>query len=223
LVDAKIIAAHDHTHVSWNSHVSAIAIAVPIAVVAFVSLLAFILSRRCRNARRARQAKIDTRTARPFVPGATSDSVTSLSPLHFASDVKEDIAGPSQEPQGVQSSAMATTYPPQQPGDGGFLPADINRIVSMVVARIDTTRPPDDGQNQSITPSSDTASYDRAFSLPPPARDARSVTSMQPNVNIDSILTVLGARMDPAYREQATLRDSTDLPPLYRLPPGYQG
>jgi len=205
-----------------SRRVNAIAIAAPIAAVAIVLLLAFILSRRCRNTRRARKAKNDVRTARPFVPTATSDSVTSLLPLHFAKDVKGDSAGSFPVPQGGQSTEMATTYPPQQPGDGGFLPADINRIVSMVVARIDTSRSPEDGQNPSITPDSDISSYDRDFTLPP-ARDARSVTSMQPNVNIDSILTVLGARVDPAYREQATLRDSTDLPPLYRLPPGYQG
>ena len=192
-----------------------------------MSLLALLLYRRCRNTRRARQAKIDTRTARPFVPPTASN--TSLTPLHFASDIKDTTDDSAKtSPQDVQSSAMATRYPPppppQQPGEGGFLPADINRIVSMVVARIDTSHPPEHGQNQLLTPDSDTNSYDRALS-PPPAQSSRSVASigMQPNVNIDSILTALGARVDPTYREQATFRSSTDLPPLYRLPPGYQG
>ena len=234
---------HRYGHASYFSppshrRVSAIAIAVPIAVVAVVLLLAFLLSRRCRNARNARHVKIDTRTARPFIPPTTSESVLSHTQLHFASDIKDpamkDPAGmdrddPPPTLQAIQRSGMAATSSPQDPGEGGILPADINRIVSMVVARIDPSQPPEHAPNSITTVDPETASYSQAFSpvssSPPPAPESTRVTSigMQPNVNIDTILTVLGARVDPSYREQAAFRDSTDLPPLYRLPPGYQG
>jgi hypothetical protein len=225
------------THLIFSpSHrrVSAIAIAVPIAVVAVVLILAFLLSRRCRNARNARHVKIDTRTARPFIPPTTSDSVLSDSPLYFASDIKDsagkdpavmDSDDPPPTSQAIQRSGLATTSSPQDPGEGGINTADINRIVSMVVARIDPSQPPGHAANSITTADPDT---DQAFSpvssSPPPAPESRVASiGMQPNVNIDTILTVLGARVDPSYREQAAFRDSTDLPPLYRLPPGYQG
>ena len=195
-------------------------------------ILAFLLSRRCRNARNARHVKIDTRTARPFIPPTTSDSVLSQSSLHFSSDIKDPAVMDSDDPpptsQAIQRSGLATTSSPQDPGEGGINTADINRIVSMVVARIDPSQPPGHAANSITTADPDTASYYQAFSpvssSPPPAPESRVASiGMQPNVNIDTILTVLGARVDPSYREQAAFRDSTDLPPLYRLPPGYQG
>ena len=82
----------------------------------------------------------------------------------------------------------------------------------MVAARIDTAEPRNPEQPATSPSPADSESVQT--SSPSVANSGPPVQS----VNIDTILTMLAARVDPAYREQTEVRD---VPPSYRIAPSY--
>ena len=202
--------------------------------------------------RAARQEKIETRTARPFpsvvVPASLPTSKGAGTILDLNSDpLTASNSGPSTTPTPVQtpgitsSSTITSTSPggdrvrkgstpshaPSQPSLASMNAADLDQIVNMVAARIDssgTSRGPNSNMSPSNSnPDSQSLTSPRNASPSTPSHTTTSPSAPDANVSLDTILTLLAARVDPSYGAHNDVRDSRDLPPGYQVPPGYTG
>ena len=138
----------------------------------------------------------------------------------------------------ASNSSATSLVPEDSPGQSQPLTdqcmnaADIDRIVSLVAARIDpshnleTSNSPPDFYILQSDPQASRSVNTLPTQLPElPSAASPSIPSSPPrdNVNIDTILSLLAARVDPFHAQVDDVGDLQDRPPSYLVPPGYNG